>query len=393
MVIQTGKNQIAAVRRERSIEPEPLTIEKAELMLVRLPLISPFETSFGRSSVKEAIIVKLHSGDEAAYGECTSEPEPYYSYEFNAMSWRVLTDFIIPSLKGVELESPRDFSRATRRIRGHSMAKACVEMAIWDLFARRARTPLSSMIGGVRKRIECGISIGIQKSLPDLMDVIDDSIGKGYRRIKVKVKPGWDVDILRAIRSSYPELPLQADANAAYTLDSMDHLKEFDRFDLTMLEQPLDYDDLFEHSILQAGLETPLCLDESIKGPESVRVMSRLESGRIVNIKAGRVGGIDASLAVHDTAMRCGIPVWIGGMLETGVGRSFNVALNTLPNVRFPGDTSPSSRYFSRDIITEPFEMDASGRMNVPSGYGNGIEVDEKLIGRRTVRSKVMKLG
>ncbi len=387
------ENQISAPRKEKNIELEPLTIEKVELLLVRLPLLSPFETSFGRSSSKEAIIVKLHSEGDVAYGECTSEPEPFYSYEFNAMSWKVLSEFIIPSLKGVELGSPHDFSKAAGRIRGHSMSKGCVEMAIWDLFARRARIPLSQMIGGARKRIECGISIGIQKSVSDLLNVIDDSIKKGYRRIKVKVKPGWDVDVLRAIRRMYPELPLQVDANAAYELKSMDHLKKFDRFNLTMLEQPLDYDDLFEHSILQAGLETPICLDESIKGPESVNVMSRLESGRIVNIKAGRVGGIGASLAVHDTAMKNGIPVWIGGMLETGVGRSFNVALNTLPNVRFPGDTSPSSRYFSRDIITEPFEMDASGRMNVPSGYGSGIEIDEKQIRRRTVRSKVVKLN
>ncbi|MCL4316907.1 MAG: o-succinylbenzoate synthase [Candidatus Thermoplasmatota archaeon] len=387
------ENQISAPRKEKNIELEPLTIEKVELLLVRLPLLSPFETSFGRSSSKEAIIVKLHSEGDVAYGECTSEPEPFYSYEFNAMSWKVLSEFIIPSLKGVELGSPRDFSKAAGRIRGHSMSKGCVEMAIWDLFARRARIPLSQMIGGARKRIECGISIGIQKSVSDLLNVIDDSIKKGYRRIKVKVKPGWDVDVLRAIRRMYPELPLQVDANAAYELKSMDHLKKFDRFNLTMLEQPLDYDDLFEHSILQAGLETPICLDESIKGPESVNVMSRLESGRIVNIKAGRVGGIGASLAVHDTAMKNGIPVWIGGMLETGVGRSFNVALNTLPNVRFPGDTSPSSRYFSRDIITEPFEMDASGRMNVPSGYGSGIEIDEKQIRRITVRSKVVKLN
>lgn len=379
--------------KKRKLNFSPIHLRSAELMLIRIPLLNPFETSFGRTSVKEAVIVRLDSGDSQAYGECTAEREPYYSYEFNSMSWKVISDLILPMLAGAEICSPLDFGTLTHRVRGHSMSKGAVEMALWDLFCRSAGMPLHRAIGGVRKRIECGISIGIQDSVDTLISTIARSLDQGYRRIKIKVKPGWDTEVLERVRTEFPDIPLQVDANAAYSLHSIRTLKDMDRFNLTMIEQPLDYDDLLEHSILQRRIRTPICLDESIKGDESVKLMHRLGSGRVVNIKAGRVGGIAGSLSVHDTAMERNIPVWIGGMLETGIGRSFNVALNTLPDVRFPGDTSPSSRYFRRDIIVEPFEMDSKGRMPVPSKNGSGIEVDERELERWTAKRKILKLS
>lgn len=370
----------------------PVTVDRAELMIVRIPLVSPFETSFGLTRIKEAILVRLEGGGTESYGECVSEPSPYYSYEYNRMAWDVISRYILPALKGVELHSPYDFRALTKRIRGHSMAKACVEMALWDMFAKSAKQPLSRMIGGRKTRIECGISIGIQKSLDDLLRVISVSVDAGYRRIKIKIRPGWDTDVLKEVRKRFPDVPLQVDANAAYSTADFAHLRKLDRFDLQMIEQPLDYDDLFQHSLLQKKLSTPICLDESIKSPESVGMMSRLGSGRIVNIKAGRVGGLSESLEVHDVAMKSNIPVWIGGMLETGIGRAFNVALNTLPNVLFPGDTSPSSRYFSKDIITRPFEMNGRGQMEVPTGPGTGVAVDLAELRRRIVKKKSISL-
>ncbi len=372
--------------------PGTVVLDRAELMIVRLPLVSPFETSFGLTRVKEAILVRIESSGTEAYGECVAEPSPYYSYEYNRQAWDVMGRYLMPSLKGAELRSPEDFRTITKRVRGHNMAKACIEMAIWDLFARMAGKPLSRLIGGRRSGIECGISIGIQKTPDDLVRVISKSVGAGYRRIKIKIRPGWDVGILGTVRKAFPDIPLQVDANAAYTTSDFARLRKLDRFGLQMIEQPLDYDDLYGHARLQRKLSTPICLDESIKGPESVRLMSELGSGRIVNIKAGRVGGISASLEVHDIAMKSKIPVWIGGMLETGIGRAFNVALNTLPNVRFPGDTSPSLRYFSRDIITRPFEMNSRGIMAVPQGHGTGVDVDAAELNRRVVKRKLLDM-
>ena len=370
-----------------------VVIDRAELMIVRLPLVSPFETSFGLTRVKEAILIRIESDGMEAYGECVAEPSPYYSYEYNRQAWDVLQSYLLPSLAGREMHSPSDFGPLTRRVRGHNMAKACLEMAIWDMFARKARKPLSKLIGGRKSRIECGISIGIQKTPDALLRAISESIDAGYRRIKIKIRPGWDMEILGRVRKSFPDVPLQVDANAAYGTSDFGKLHKLDRFGLLMIEQPLDYDDLYRHSLLQRRLSTPICLDESIKGPESVNLMSKLGSGKIVNIKAGRVGGLSSSLEVHDVARKSGIPVWIGGMLETGIGRAFNVALNTLPNVTFPGDTSPSSRYFSRDIITHPFEMSSRGLMDVPKGDGTGIEVDAKEVDRRIVKRKLVSLA
>ncbi len=372
---------------------DSVVIDRAGLMIVRLPLVSPFETSFGMTRVKEAILARIESDGVESYGECVAEPSPYYSYEYNRQAWDVMHSYLLPSLKGVELHAPADFISVTKRVRGHNMAKACIEMAIWDLFARRAGRPLSKVIGGRRTRIECGISIGIQKTPDALLGVISNSLDAGYRRIKIKIRPGWDTGVLGKVRKSFPDIPLQVDANAAYTTSDFTKLRKLDRFGLQMIEQPLDYDDLYGHSLLQRKLSTPICLDESIKGPESVRLMSKLGSGRIVNIKAGRVGGLSASLEVHDIAMKSKIPVWIGGMLETGIGRAFNVALNTLPNVRFPGDTSPSSRYFTRDIITHPFEMNGSGLMEVPKGHGTGVEVDARELEKRVVKRKSIDMA
>jgi o-succinylbenzoate synthase len=361
-------------------------IERMELRLVRLPLVHFFETSFGRVHDKHFILVRLDGGGVSGFGECVADQDPYYSSETNDSAWHIIESFVAPRVLDVEFAHPRDVFPALKAIRGHHMAKAAVEMAAWDLYARQIGEPLFRVLGGARDRIESGVSIGIQDSLPDLVTKVAREIDAGYRRIKIKIKPGWDVDAVAMLRKRFGSFPLMVDANAAYTLADADHLAALDAFDLMMIEQPLDYDDIGDHAILQRRLTTPICLDESIKSVGLAREAIAAGACRIINIKPGRVGGFGESIRLHDVCAEHGIPVWHGGMLESGIGRSANIHLSTLPNFTLPGDIAASKRYFNPDLIEPPVEVSADGTIAVPQGPGIGVSIRDEEVERATLR-------
>jgi len=365
-------------------------IDRIELRLLRLPLVHFFETSFGRVYDKAFILVRLLAGGLEAWGECVAEAAPYYSPETNETAWHVMTGFLGPSLLGLDLDHPRHVFPAFRAVRGHNMAKAALEMAAWDLHARRESQPLSRLLGGDRARIVSGVSVGIQDSLEQLAAKIRTELDAGYRRVKVKIKPGWDVDVVRAVRERFGDIPLMVDANAAYSLADAEHLAELDAFELVMIEQPLAYDDVSDHARLQRRLRTPICLDESIHSPRVARDAIEAGACRIVNIKPGRLGGFSESIAVHDVCAAAGIPVWHGGMLESGIGRTHNIHLSTLPNFRLPGDVAASRRYFVPDLIEPPVEVAPDGTIAVPTGPGIGVTVDLDRITRATLRFETL---
>ena len=376
-----------------------MKIDRLELRLLTLPLVHFFETSFGRVHEKQFCIVRLDGDGVAGYGECVADRDPYYSAETNATAWHVITEFIVPRVLGVEFAHPREVFPALKAIRGHNMAKAAVEMAAWDLYARQRGEPLSATLGaasatasapgGTRDRIASGVSIGIQDSLDDLVRKVAHEREAGYQRIKIKVKPGWDVEAVTAIRDRFGPIPLMVDANAAYSAEdgSADRLAALDEFDLMMIEQPLDYDDILEHAALQRRLRTPICLDESIKSVNAAREAIAAGACRIVNIKPGRVGGFAESIRLHDLCAAHDIPVWHGGMLESGIGRAANIHLSTLPNFSLPGDVAASKRYFDPDLIDPPIEVDADGTIAVPTGPGLGVGICEDRLHRATVRA------
>jgi o-succinylbenzoate synthase len=350
-------------------------IERLELRLLRLPLVRFFETSFGRVHDRSFLLASVEEAGAAGIGECVAEANPFYSAETTATAWHVITEFIAPAVLGRTFNHPGEVFGALRAIRGHNMAKAAVEMAAWDLFARQQGQPLSALLGGTRRSIESGVSIGIQDSLDELVERVRIERAAGYRRVKIKIKPGWDLDAVRVVRERCGDVPLMVDANAAYSLSDAAHLACLDRFGLMMIEQPLDYDDIRDHARLQRQLRTPICLDESI---HTVRAGEEaIESGacRIINIKPGRVGGHAQSIALHDTAARHGIPVWHGGMLESGIGRAHNIHLSTLPNFSLPGDIAASRRYFAPDLIDPEVEVAADGTIAVPTAPGIGVNV------------------
>jgi len=366
-----------------------MRIDRIELREVRLPLVHPFETSFGRETEQRAVIVRIDSGDLAGWGESAAGIGPWYSYETVETCWHVQRDFLVPLLLGQEVESPRSIHERFAPVRGHNMAKTGLEQAVWDLFGKAAGVPLARLIGGEKDRIESGVSVGIQASLDGLVDRIGGFVDRGYRRIKIKIKPGWDTDAAAAVRERFPDLPLMLDANSAYTLDDVGLLRRLDRFDLMMIEQPLGHDDIVDHAKLQAQIETAVCLDESIVTPEHAGWAIELGSCRIINIKPARVGGLGAAIAIHDLCQAHGLPVWCGGLLETGIGRAHNVAVSSLPNFRLPGDVSESARYYERDLIDPPFELNPDGTITVPTGPGIGVAVDEEWLGACTFRSEV----
>jgi O-succinylbenzoate synthase len=359
-------------------------IDRLELRLLKLPLVHFFETSFGRIHDKTFIVVRVDDEGATGYGECVAESDPYYGAETNETVWHIIRDFIAPRVLGVRFSHPREIWPALGRIRGNNMAKAAVEMAAWDLYARQRGEPLSRTLGGTRDRIASGVSIGIQDSLDDLVAKVERERAAGYRRIKIKIKPGWDLDAVETIRTRCGPIPLMVDANAAYTLNDAEHLASLDRFDLMMIEQPLDYDDLGDHAVLQRRLRTAICLDESIKTVHRAREALAAGSCRIVNIKPGRVGGFTESIALHDLCAEQGVPVWHGGMLESGIGRAANIHLSTLPNFSLPGDVAASKRYFIPDLIDPPIEVDSDGTIAVPSGPGLGVAIQTDRLERAT---------
>jgi O-succinylbenzoate synthase len=361
-------------------------IERLELRLLKLPLVHFFETSFGRAYDKTFILVTLEGGHVRGFGECVADVDPYYSAETNDTAWHIITEFIAPRVVGVEFDHPREVFPALKAIRGHNMAKAGVEMAAWDLFARQRGEPLSRVLGGTRDRIASGVSIGIQDSLDQLVAKVERELAAGYRRIKIKIKPGWDVDAVRTIRERFGSIPLMVDANAAYTLADADHLAKLDAFDLMMIEQPLDYEDIADHAALQKRLKTPICLDESIKSVRLAEMAIAAGACRIINIKPGRVGGFRESMRLHDLCAAHKIPVWHGGMLESGIGRAANIHLSTLPNFSLPGDVAASKRYFNPDLIDPPIEVASDGTIAVPQGPGLGVSIVDERLERATLR-------
>jgi o-succinylbenzoate synthase len=350
-----------------------MEIAAVTLSVVRLPLVRPFETSFGRTDAREFVLVTLRDNGATGYGECVADVDPFYSSETTRSAWHILETYLVPSVLGRRFGHPSELASAWPPVRGHNMAKAALEMASWDLYARTIGRPLCEVLGGTRRPIGSGVSIGIQPSLDALVERVAAELADGYQRIKIKIKPGWDAAPVEAIRARFPDVPLMVDANAAYRPDAAATLARLDDHDLMMIEQPLDYDDLVEHARLQATLRTRLCLDESITGPKAATDALDLQSCRIINIKPGRMGGFGPSLAVHTIASARGVPVWHGGMLETGIGRAHNLHLSTLPGFTLPGDVAASRRYFVPDLIEPPIEVKPGGWIDVPAGPGIGV--------------------
>ncbi len=363
-----------------------MRIEALELRLVRLPLVRFFETSFGRVDERAFVLVTVRGDGEVGYGECVADQAPYYSAETTETAWHVIERYIAPRVLGARFAHPREVYPALAAIRGHQMAKAAVEMAAWDLYARQQGVPLAKVLGGTRPAIASGVSIGIQESLDALVERVRAELAAGYRRIKIKIKPGWDLSAVEAVRTACGAIPLMVDANAAYRLEDAPHLAELDRFDLLMIEQPLEYDDLTDHARLQRRLQTAICLDESIHSVKAAADALELGACRIINIKPGRVGGHAESIRLHDLCQARGVPVWHGGMLESGIGRAHNLHLSSLPNFSLPGDVAASRRYYVPDLIEPPIEVRPDGTIPVPAGPGIGVTVVPERIERATVR-------
>jgi O-succinylbenzoate synthase len=348
-------------------------IDRVVLRLLRLPLVRFFETSFGRVTDRTFVLVSVDDGGETGIAECVAEANPFYSAETTRTAWHVIADFLAPLVLGRAFTHPREILDALSIVRGHQMAKAAIEMAAWDLFARQQGVNLATLLGGTRRAIESGVSIGIQDSLDALLERIAIERAAGYRRVKIKIKPGWDVGAVERIRTAFGDIPLMVDANAAYTLADGAHLATLDRFGLLMIEQPLDYDDLRDHAKLQRAMRTDICLDESIHTVRAAEEAIEMGACRIINIKPGRLGGHTASIRVHDLAAARGVPVWHGGMLESGIGRAHNIHLSTLSNFSLPGDVAASRRYYAPDLIDPEIVVREDGTIAVPDGPGIGI--------------------
>lgn len=364
--------------------PAPLTLDALELRLVRLPLVHPFETSFGRIDSRVVMLVSLEAGGARGWGEIVAFEEPLFNYETGETARLVIRQHFAPALLTGAIASLDELVARLARFRGHGMARAGIELAWMDLLARLRHEPLARSLGGTRARVNVGVSLGIERTLPALLQRVDDHLAQGYQRIKLKIKPGWDVDIVDAVRQKHPDILLSVDANTAYTLADLDHLRRLDAYNLLMIEQPLEHDDLLDHARLQAELQTAICLDESIIDVRKARQALDIKACRIINIKVGRVGGYSQALAIHDECLSRGVPVWCGGMLESGVGRAHNLALSSLPGFTLPGDVSASARYFTRDLVDPAVTVAPDGTVTVPQGEGLGLPVDHDFILRQT---------
>lgn len=369
-----------------------MIINRVELREIRLPLVRFFETSFGRTTERRIVLVRVVDADGAeGWGECTAGEGPFYCEEWTESAWATLRDYLGPMVVGREVETAAGVFSLMKAVRGNRMAKAAIETACWDLETRRAGVPLWRALGGVRREIPCGVSIGIQDTVEALLETIERELGAGYQRIKIKIKPGWDVGVLEKVRARFPDIQLMADANSAYTLADAHTLRAMDEFNLTMIEQPLGYDDMLDHAELQKRLRTPVCLDESIRTPEDARKAIELGACRVVNVKLGRVGGHAEAARVERVCRERGVPVWCGGMLESGVGRAHNIALATLAGFTLPGDVSASARYWAEDIIEPPVTVTPQGTIVAPDSPGLGFEVKRERIERLTVRKEDLK--
>jgi o-succinylbenzoate synthase len=370
-------------------------IERIELRLLRLPLVRFFETSFGRIYDRAFVLVTLEEGGVVGVGECVADDNPFYSSETTRTAWHIIERFLAPIVFEREYAHPRDVFDSFSMVRGHHMAKAAVEMAAWDLFARQERRPLAELLGGsqaiIASGIASGVSIGIQDSLERLVDRVEAELAAGYRRIKIKIKPGWDLEAVSLLRDRCGSVPLMVDANAAYTLEDADHLAGLDEFKLMMIEQPLEYDDLRDHARLQSRLETPICLDESLHTPRLAEEALDIGACRVINIKPGRVGGHMQSIRMHDIAVAHNTPVWHGGMLESGIGRAHNIHLSTLPGFTLPGDVAASRRYFAPDLIDPEIDVRPDGTIAVPCGPGVGVNIISDRVASATVERSELR--
>ncbi len=368
-----------------------IKIDRITLRQIRMPLVHFFETSFGRTYERHIVLVEVSSEGLSGWGEVTAGENPFYNEEWTESSWMIVRDYVAPRVLNHELSGPEETASRSSHVRGHLMARGGLETAVWDLAARRCGVSLTRQIGGgARTEIGCGVSIGIQDSVAQLIKKIETEVDAGYQRIKIKIKPGWDVDVIREVRAAFPNIRLMADANSAYTLADADRLKKLDEFHLMMIEQPLAHDEIIDHAVLQAQLNTPICLDECIRSAHQAEQAIRMKACGIINIKLGRVGGFAAAKQVHDVAQAHGIPVWCGGMLESGIGRAHNIALSTLPNFVLPGDVAASKRYWARDIIAPAVEVSAQGTITVPTGAGFGYEIDRDFLKSVTVREETV---
>lgn len=366
-----------------------MKIEAVELRQISMRLMAPFETSFGVEHQRQCLIVRIDAEGLEGWGECVAGEFPGYSYETSQTAWSILTEFLIPSLLRGEAGSPAEFVRRAGRVRGHPMAKAGLELALWDLAGKAQHMPLAELLGGERATVPVGVSVGIQPDQRQLLETVAGYLDQGYRRIKLKIKPGHDLQPLRAVRQRHPELALQADANAAYSHDDLARLAELDAYSLLMLEQPFARSDLIGHIRLCKRLRTPVCLDEGVGSAPEARQALELGACQVVNIKPGRVGGLSEAAAIHDACVALGAPVWCGGMLETGIGRAANLALAALPGFTLPGDISASDRYYAEDLAWPRFALNPDSTIDVPTGEGLGVEVDRKALARFTLRSEV----
>jgi O-succinylbenzoate synthase len=363
-----------------------LNIDAIHMREINMPLAHPFETSFGPTTARRILLIEIESEGLTAWGECVAGEHPYFSDEMIDTAWIITEAELAPRLLEADVERGGSCPRIFGQVRGHRMAKAALENAVWDLEAQVKQVSLSELLGGTREVIPCGVSIGLQSSLEQLMDKIATELAAGYQRIKLKCKPGMDVTLFDAVRNRWPDIALSCDANSAYRMRDLNHVVSWDQFDLLMIEQPLWHDDFYFHSMLQKRLNTAICLDESIRNRRDALAAIDMESCRIINIKVGRVGGFSEAIAVHNAAAERGIPVWCGGMLETGIGRSHNIALSSLPNFSLPGDVSASSRYWSQDIIEPAVTVSPAGEIVVPTTAGRGFEVQRDRIEALTVR-------
>jgi len=363
-----------------------MKISRVVLYHLRMPLVSPFETSFGSIISRDCILLEVHGEGLMGYGECVADRDPGYSYETSGTAWHIFKDFLIPAILNQDFHHADELQECLSPVRGHPMAKAGLELAFWDLLGKQQDRSLRALLGGITERVEVGVSVGIQDSPKTLLSVVEGFLKQGYRRVKIKIKPGRDIQETQAVRQAYPELRLQVDANSAYTLSDSKHLKPLDDLDLLLIEQPLAEDDLWDHRCMQKQFNTPICLDESILSVRHARQALEMEACRVINIKAGRVGGLSQAVAIHNLCHSRDIPVWCGGMLETGVGRAANLALASLPGFILPGDISASNRYYREDITVERFILNSDSTITVPNAPGLGVEIDPESVARYTLQ-------
>ncbi|MGH9343483.1 MAG: o-succinylbenzoate synthase [Terriglobia bacterium] len=368
-----------------------MKISSIELRELRMPLVSFFETSFGRTTDRRIVLARVEAEGLRGWGEVTCGETPFYSYETPETAWHILRDFLIPWALERAWASPSELAARFRPIRGHNMAKAALENALWDIEAQAKGVPLAQLLGGTRAEIACGVSIGIKNNVEELLETIERELAAGYQRIKLKIKPGWDIEVLNRVRSRFPQIKLMVDANSAYKLEDIPRLKLLDRYDLMMIEQPLGWDDILDHARLQREIKTPVCLDESIHNADDARKAIDAGACRIINIKLGRVGGYTAARETHGVCQGRGVPVWCGGMLESGIGRAHNIALSSLPGFTLPGDVSASRRYWKEDIIQPEVAVSPTGTIRVPTTPGLGFAPDTDRIERATVRKEFFR--